>query len=167
MGLKGYRVVLAGCFFAVLLILTSCSSSRSRVPDYEPTRIDEARGFNSNPRVIDISIPRPDYITSVREPGMLARLRLVRVFSQQSSAVGGTPEYRVFDIQPDSPYAMLGLMVGDVLVAVEGWVLFEPDRFPRYVQLLQFENSSELEIRRADEPLLLRISLTPPLAAEK
>jgi len=150
---------------AILFLTTATSCSRSLPPPpgpQEPVKIDEVRGYNPNAEVVEISIDRERFIASLREPQNLARIRLIKVFSHQSAAVGGTPEYRVFDILPDSPYAMLGLRVGDVLVAVQGWVLIDPDRFPPYVQMLQFENSTELEIRRENEPLLLRVNIAPP-----
>jgi len=148
----------------VLLASTACSS---KLPPpkglQEPVKLEAIRGYNPDPQVVEIEVNRQEYIDAVREPGMLSNIRLIRVFSHQSTTVGDAPEYRVFDIQPGSPYWLLGLRVGDVLVAVEGWVLIDPERFAPYVKMLQVENGTELEVRREDHPLLLRVTLVPPV----
>jgi type II secretory pathway component PulC len=69
--------------------------------------------------------------------------------------------HRVFDVRPKSIYTLMGIKNADILVAVDGYLVKKPEQFVSYVELLQNEDSSTIEILRGGESILLRYNLIP------
>jgi S1-C subfamily serine protease len=84
--------------------------------------------------------------------------RVVRVF-ERSATAAPYPIYRIFQVIPDSPFAQLGLKNGDVLVGAEDCVLASGDAFKKYVSLLQWEKSAEIELRREGKSVLIKAKI--------
>jgi type II secretory pathway component PulC len=96
-----------------------------------------------------------DALTRIRENP----IRLVPVFQSVSST--DSYEYRVFDINQDGVYALLGLENADIIVAANRYLIRNPAQFPSFVQLLAAENEAQIEIRRDGEARLHKYSFIP------
>lgn len=139
--------------FMALCVLCSCAPST----DVDEPRTPTQRPHNQAARVISIQVPRAEYAAAVRNIDMLRRLRLVEVVASEEVGRSIFPEYRLFNIEPKGPYALLGLVEGDILVSANDYVLNDPERFRRYVQVLMRESGETfIEIRRQGEELILR-----------
>lgn len=146
----GLSVIVLG--FAV----SACMTGTANRGDLPSRKIDDLRLAKPELKVVTRRVPRDRYLQAVENQTTLRSIRLVPILK---NAAGGTPipEYRVFDIQPDSAYTLLGLENADILVAAEGFVVLEPEIFPQYVSLLREQQNARIEIRRANQPLVLDV----------
>lgn len=81
-------------------------------------------------------------------------LRLVPVYSSTSSS--GLHEYKLFEVQLGSVYRLLDLQNGDVLIAAQGYVIPDPNRFPVYISLISKVPDPNIEIQRGGQAMMLR-----------
>jgi type II secretory pathway component PulC len=103
----------------------------------------------------ELVIPKQQLVAAIQNQGVGSSLRLIPILKGESLEGENFPEYRVFGIKPGSIFSMLGLQNADVLVAADGYVVRDPQTFPRFVGLLKDETSATIEIRREDRPLVL------------
>lgn len=137
--------------------LTGCFLQRT---PQQPKRIEEIR---PNPPIFksySLTIQRRDFKSQLGRVGENT-IRLVPVF--QSAVNPESFVHRVFDVRPKSVYTLMGLQNADILVAVDGYLVKKPEQFVSYVELLQNEDSSTIEILRGGESILLRYNLIPSL----
>lgn len=146
-------------FFVVLLLLsvsTGCSSFfMGRNENGEGVRLSQIRGEDTAAKSYRVKMSRK-VIERALEHGSVEDIRIVRIQrSMQSLAQIDVPEYRIFSLRERGPYRTLGLKNGDVLVAVEDYIVFDPWRFKRYVQMLPSQESAQIQIRRYGRPVIL------------
>jgi type II secretory pathway component PulC len=148
--------VLAAGFCGVAIFLSGCSMSSAP----SATKISEYRGGEpTNRETIERAVMRRDFQAAVERSQGADRLRLVPVFRRETAG-GGIPEYRLFDVGANTPYALLGLQTADILVAANDYLIYEPEGFRRYVRLLGGESAVTLEVVRSGKPTLLRTTFT-------
>jgi type II secretory pathway component PulC len=124
----------------------------------EPKFIEDIRPIPPVLKVNSYTIQRRD-LNEALERMSDAPIRLVPVYQSVSSTQ--TYEYRLFDVSPDGVYGLLGLENSDIIVAVDRYLLKNPNQFSAFVQLLANENDAMIEIRRGGEGRLLRYSFVP------
>lgn len=151
---------------ALCLASTSCSLHSRSTDGGKGTGIllEEVQGAPTDLRPIDISVQRALYKRALAQPSSLQQIRIVRIYSHDPMMAQTVPAYRIFDIIPGGVYDQLGLQAGDTLLAVNGWILFDADKFAAFASLLEYSNEASLELRRGDEAVKLQISLLPKLA---
>ncbi len=69
----------------------------------------------------------------------------------------------MFDVTPDSVYALLGLENSDIIVAADKYLIKNQAQFPAFMRLLQNENEATIEIRRGGEARLLKYTFVPTI----
>ncbi len=131
-----------------VLLFTGCSASDGGA------KLASLRPDNSGMKTFDSTISRKAYIDRLSQPS-LNTIRLVEIFKGGSSK-GSPPEYRLFSIQPMGVYALLGIKNNDVLVAANEFVVRQPKQFLAFTELLQNEKSATIELRRQNNPILMR-----------
>jgi type II secretory pathway component PulC len=88
---------------------------------------------------------------------LLERVRAIQLLKTDNLG-DGLPEYRIFDIKEGSPYDLVGMKNADVLVGLNDYPIDEASKIPKFMYLLQGENSGLIEVRRQGKPILLKIS---------
>jgi type II secretory pathway component PulC len=124
----------------------------------EPKFIEDIRPIPPILKVTSYTIQRRD-LSEALERVADAPIRLVPVYQSVSSTQ--TYEYRLFDVSPDGVYGLLGLENSDVIIAVDRYLLKNPNQFAAFVRLLTNENEATIEIRRGGEGRLLKYSFVP------
>lgn len=145
-----------------LLPIITCTGCFLQKTSQQPKRIEDIR---PNPPIFksySLTIQRKDFKSQLGRTGENT-IRLVPVF--QSAVNPESFVHRVFDVRPKSVYTLMGIQNADILVAVDGFLVKKPEQFVSYVELLQNEDSSTIEILRGGESILLRYNLIPSLKA--
>ena len=140
------------------LVVTAALVGCSKTTRVEPKFIDEIRPVPPTHKVISYTIQRRDLrdaLTRLRE----SPIRLVPVFQSLTSTE--SYEYRIFDIDSEGVYGLLGLENSDIIVAANRYLIRDPKQFPLFVQLLEGEDQAVIEIRRDGEARLLKYSFIP------
>lgn len=130
----------------------------------EPKYIEEIRPVAPTHKVISYTIQRNDLrdaLTRLRE----SPIRLVPVFQSVTSTE--SYEYRVFDIDSNGVYGLLGLENSDIIVAANRYLIRDPKQFPVFVQLLETVDQANIEIRRDGEARLLKYSFVPSIGSSR
>lgn len=156
------KVLSRAVVFLVCLLLLGCAgirgsgSASDRLRDRKGSvRLSELAAVGQPHRESSVSINRKDYLEALGKRGLLRRVRIVEVFAKAEDS-GKVPEYRFFDIHPESAYALLGLANADILMAADDYVVFDPDQFRAYVEVVAKQPGGFIQVRRAGEVLVLR-----------
>ena len=143
--------------FSLMLVgLAGCGNRSYQGPKF----IDDIRPISPALKVSSYTIQRRDLrsaLTRITENP----IRLVPVFQSVSS--GESYEYRIFDINDDGVYALLGLENFDIVIAANRYLIKNPGQFPAFVQLLANENEAQIEIRRGGEARLHKYTFVPAI----
>lgn len=150
----------------VLLVLVSCFGfgctsgffSDSGTIDRPVKYSDVFPNYKNSVRSLPLEVDRTALTRLATAPKKLQRIRLVPLVPHDSNF--RLPQYRLFDIQSDGPYYLLGLRNGDVLLAVQDLILYEDTAFPRYVAALPGERESRFLIIRGSDILELQVTIT-------
>jgi type II secretory pathway component PulC len=134
-----------------VLILTACSTAK----DTRVLKLSSIRGESPGTAVVTRTISKELYAKSINNQTAMQRMRLVPILIN-SKAPGSLPEYRLFDILPDSAASVLGLKNADVLVAANDFVIYDPPKFKTYLALLKNEKEAFIEIRREGQPIIFK-----------
>ena len=149
---KVYRFTHATLCLVIVSVLIGCTAGNS--DDSLRARLLPPP---TNIKIVEQNITREDYrVAAAAEDS--ARIRLVPI-TRSARDETGFPEYRLFSIVQGSPYALLGLKNGDVLVTVQGYTLVDSSTFAQYAKLLISENEARLIIRRSGEMMELRTKI--------
>ncbi|MCO6430221.1 MAG: hypothetical protein J5J00_05120 [Deltaproteobacteria bacterium] len=149
---KTYRLRLFHTFFLVLLAAVAGGCHKRAAL---PTEIAKIRGVPPNIKTVEMTISRQTYRDTLKQPDKLTRMRVIPLVARAEEA-SAVPEYRLFSIYEGSPAELLGLQNADVLVAANGFIIYEPAKFKAYLALLQNESQATIEVRRSGQPLLLK-----------
>lgn len=142
---------------ALMVLLVACIACSSRAPQ-APKFIDDIRPVAPMRKEVSYSIQRRDFDSALVRSAEFP-VRLVPVYATVSSRE--SYEYRIFDLKPGSPYALLGLENSDIIVAANGYLIKRPDQFSTFIQLLARENEASIEIRRMGEARLFKYAFLP------
>ncbi len=103
-----------------------------------------------------VSVDREEFRQTLANPAAVNSVRLVEIYQGESESEPLVPRYRVFGVRFDSPYYLLGLRNGDILLSASGYIISEASKFKPYVSLLGNEKQVEIEVVREQQGLLLR-----------
>jgi len=145
-----------GMLVTVVMLLGSVGCGSQRIP--EPKFIEDIRPIPPALKVNSFTIQRRDLQAAIARMADTP-IRLVPVYQTVSSTE--SYEYRVFDVTPDSVYALMGIENSDILVAVDRYLVKNPAQFPAFVRLLGNENEASIEMRRGGEARLIKYSFVP------
>ena len=139
-----------------LVLLAACSSMSPK----EERRLSVLRPESVNLHPKEIVIARSRIKKALADDASIEKLRVVQIFSRVSANGNSLPRYRLFDIDPDSIYQLLGLQNADILVGVNDRVVVNPDIFKVVVRYFIDEKDPQIEIERGGTPLLFKYSIT-------
>ena len=129
-----------------LLVMTTVGCARR---SFRPiTQLSSVRPPTFVEKVINKKVSAAVLRSACEQTAAVQALRMVAVYQQVLSGQPGLPEYRLFDVRKQSPYAVVGLETADVLLAANDYVLYEPEKFRTYVCLLAAEKTGWMNIRR-------------------
>ena len=152
---RGIVIVLFG------LALSSCSGIRPSSDDFQAERRLSSLKSGAVPaREVRAEVSRSRLQSALEQPGAVNAIRLVSTFRRAEASPSGAPEYRLFDIQPDSPYALLGLRNADVLIGVNDYAVTNPQGFRQFVQAVVREPGVTFALRREERPFTLAVAFT-------
>lgn len=138
-----------------LVSLSACTRSTQ----VEPLKLTEVVGPKRQVDVIENQFTLVQYDTALAKRGTSSRIRLVRIFGNAMTVNSVLPEYRVFNVRPDSIYNMIGLKNGDILVAANDYVVQDPNQFDQYLEIVRTDPAPYVEIRRDGRPTLLKFTI--------
>jgi hypothetical protein len=142
------RVLYLGC----IVLLANCETSPPK-----PEMIwSKARPEVAGLAVTEVKIPKVVYQASLADQSLLNRMRPIPIYAGTDSSSSSIPEYRLFDIVPGSPAYTLGLRTGDVLLAANDFIIYEPAVFAQYLTLLGTVNTATINIRRNETPIMFK-----------
>ncbi|MDC0358366.1 PDZ domain-containing protein [Oligoflexia bacterium] len=153
------------CVLLLVLVasfaFSGCESLRSWRPGRpgsqgDGVQLKDLRAAPTDLLVREVTLKQSKLADSIKTGNAVDKIRLVQVFQRVSEQQDEYPAYRMFGIVPGGPYQLLGLRNGDVLIAANDWVLFEPQKFKQYVFLLQKEQAAQIEIQREGRPILFK-----------
>lgn len=121
-----------------------------------PARLDPQKPPRPGTPEQSITVSRSALQRSLSQRLYNDQLRIVQVYRRNEEFANIAPEYRLFQVHPQSAYALLGLQEADVLVAASGYIIQTPELFREYVRLLPQEQNAMIEVRRLADPLVLR-----------
>ena len=147
-------VVRMGCVVLLLIGVVGCGIQRNKDPKF----IEDIRPIPPALKVNSFTIQRRDLQQAIARLADTP-IRLVPVYQTVSSTE--SYEYRVFDVTPDSVYALMGIENSDIIVAADRYLIKNPAQFPAFVRLLGSENEATIEIRRGGEARLMKYSFVP------
>lgn len=147
----------------LLLLITVCftvSCSHFRRGEAAPkgaVLIDSRRKTPVDRQTVVIHV-RYDDIKKAQSNTELNKMRVIPiVLSVAQSNGSAAPEYRLFfDNKKGGLFNLLGLQNADVLIAANGYVVFNPNQFLRYLASLPFNDGTFIEIIRNEKSLLLQ-----------
>lgn len=106
------------------------------------------------------TVGRKALIATFVHPELNSKIRLVQTYQKSDEAPGNEPRYRLFDIRSGSAYELVGLENGDLLLGVNGRLVFNPAKFPVFIQLLAQEQRASIQLVRAEKPMNLSLYVT-------
>jgi type II secretory pathway component PulC len=146
--------VCSNCLVVLILsMVTGCSFRKGTAPESK-SPLSQVRSAPANMEEQNVTVSRDEYQRALQSRNLVEAIRLVPTLRSDGSTL---PEWRLFSIQPGSPYALLGLRNSDVLVSAEDYAIYDAYRFPLYIKLLESRPSGTIEIRREEQPILLQV----------
>jgi len=121
-------------------------------------QIDTLRGSTPPERNTQIIPIRLEDLRRAQSNTDINRLRILKITmaANEAASQDPIPQYRIFDVREDSVGELLGIENADVLVAANGYIVYHPDQFMRYLASLPISTGTFIEIRREGRPLLLK-----------
>lgn len=147
-----FMQIIKSLLYFVVLLFCACSSMQGS----DDQELQKIRGIlPPNVQIVERNVYRKEYVDRVDNGGAFNNARFVEVYGR-IGAIG--PEYRFFNVQPESIYASLGIENADVLVAANGYFVPSREVFWQYLILLKNEKKAEIELVRNGQPLLMKIN---------
>jgi type II secretory pathway component PulC len=142
--------------FCALALLSGCSARDAQ----GPVLLSSVRQPSALRSEDVITIPRTQVIEVLDSKRSINFIRLVQIFARHPEPSRVLPQYRMFNIRPGSIGDLLGLENGDILVAANDYVVFDPNKFQQYLELFRIEKDPFIEIIREGKPMVFRYQLT-------
>lgn len=140
-----------------LVLLSGCGFMNSERP--VPKRWAELRGPARPSHEVQVVLSRDEYRRAVEDLQSLSAMRMVQILEPGQTDDLAPPQYRLFNVLPGSAFDMIGLKNTDILVAANDYILYDPQRFTTFMQLIAEEDEASIEIRRGAQPMLFSIHL--------
>jgi hypothetical protein len=139
--------------FIFAVTFTGCINLFGNNRDTKLT-LSEVRQVAPDREIVQIELNRNDLKAAINNTGLLYKVRLIPILKSELNKEP-YPEYRVFDIDAKSAYALLQLQNTDIIVGANDFIIKDPSVFPQYVSLLANEKTGTIEIVREGKTLLL------------
>lgn len=106
--------------------------------------------------IVELPISRKQLQERISSAHALNQVRLVEVYNG-----GGDrpPRYRLFDVKRGSVCELLGLSNADVIVALDQYYFYKPEKFGAYIELMQKLKNASITIEKNGQPLLMRYKI--------
>lgn len=105
-------------------------------------------------RVEERRISKKKFVDSLRQGEGSNEVRLVSVFRREGQQL---PQYRIFDVHSGSAYQLLGLEDGDILLAANDRIIYDPSGFRTFVvEYLKGQSEASLTLQRGGVTSLVR-----------
>ncbi|RMG44531.1 MAG: hypothetical protein D6719_01645 [Candidatus Dadabacteria bacterium] len=145
----------------LMLLPGGCSTkpklnSTLRASQRHGVKLSEVRTVPANLLKKRMVISRAEYRKALALGERVNRLRMVQIFARSEDRLSQYPYYRILRVSKNSVYHMLGLRSGDLVMAADDYVIFDPQVFWKFVVLLQYEKSATIEIVRAGRGILFQ-----------
>lgn len=132
----------------VAALISGCSGTAS------PPLLFSQQPGGGHQKVEEISISKKKFISSLTQGDGVNDVRLVEVYRRERKQF---PQYRIFDIRKGSPYQLLGLEDGDIILAADDHIIYEPAGFRTFVvQYLRSRPTASLTVSRGGVTALRR-----------
>lgn len=109
-------------------------------------------------KIVELVVARADLVSRLKN-GAANRIRVIPTYSRSTDQGNGYPRYRLFDVEPEGPYYLLGLRDADILIAAHDYVVLDPRALPTYVTLLTNEDHTSLQLLRNGEAMVLKVKI--------
>ncbi|RIL08294.1 MAG: hypothetical protein DCC75_09285 [Proteobacteria bacterium] len=119
-------------------------------------KITNFRPTPANLEIQELTISRRSLKEALERAAINKKVRVVPVFNSSAAAEANIPQYRLFEVAPESAYHLLGLRNADVMVAANERIIVNSFIVPTFVQLLPAEQTAQIEIRREERPILFK-----------
>jgi type II secretory pathway component PulC len=143
-------------FFCALTLLSGCVARDST----GPVLLSSVRQPSALRTEDVITLPRSQVVEVLDSKRSINFIRLVQIFARHPEPSRVLPQYRMFNIRPGSIGDLLGFQNGDILVAANDYVVFDPNKFQQYLELFRIEKDPFIEIIRDGRPIVYRYKLT-------
>jgi type II secretory pathway component PulC len=117
------------------------------------------RGELPGTEIVELQISRAEFDKASARQEINSKARIIQIF-KGSSIASGIPEYRLMGIEPGSIYYLLGLRTADILLGAHDRIIVNPGVFKDYIVALKSTDSSSIEIRRSEQPLLIKLQFS-------
>jgi type II secretory pathway component PulC len=120
-----------------------------------PSRYSEQLG-GGHQRVEDHAVSKKKFLATLRQGEGANEVRLVSVFRREGQQL---PQYRIFDVRAGSAYQLLGLEDGDIILAANDHIIYDPGGFRTFViDYMKEQSSATLTVSRGGVASLYRYS---------
>lgn len=149
-------IVLNVILFSLVTFVVGCSSSGGG----SGRKLSELRTPPAEMQKVEKEISKSEFKEALGRSVDNATLRVIEVFYGAGQFNPPYPHYRIFGIGAGSVYELLGVENGDVLVALNGYIVANPNVFAQYVSLLTKEEGAEIEVIRQMKPTTITIKFS-------
>ncbi|MEZ4754847.1 MAG: hypothetical protein R3A13_11170 [Bdellovibrionota bacterium] len=144
--------------FLILMLVSACSSLNSLTSSTsDPQQLNLKRPSDPGSQIQEVLLNRKEFLEIYAKDDGRNKARLVKIFTRALNSEP-YPEYRLFEIQPNSVYNMLKLQSADILISAENVAFATPDKFFGYINLLKSLDKGQIEIRRHDKSIVYQYS---------
>ncbi|NDC37654.1 MAG: hypothetical protein EBZ48_06330 [Proteobacteria bacterium] len=133
------------------VVIGGCSARQEELP----SRYSEVIG-GGHQKVEERRVSKAKFLATLKQGEGSNEVRLVSVFRREGQRL---PQYRIFDVRPGSAYQLLGLEDGDLLLAADDRIVYDPAGFRTFVvEYLKGQSSATITISRGGVTSLYRYS---------
>lgn len=143
--------------FLVLCMLAvgGCSVFSKRHSRFDGEEVLLSQLLPEQPKVIKRTIPEGKLEDAIQRSIGNRRMRVVRIYRRNS--IQSIPEHRVFDVTKGSPFDIIGLRSGDIILGVNDRLILEPAVMELYPQAVLQDKTSTITFNRNDELFQIKV----------
>ena len=142
---------------SILIFCLAACTALSKGHESGAVLLDSVRVKPADIREIPVTVDYAALRQAQSNYDLNSPLRIVKLVLSASPGSGEVlPQYRLFEVRKGSIADVLGLQTADVLVGANGYVVYNPEQFKRYMMSIPVPTGTYIEIRREGRPLFLR-----------
>jgi type II secretory pathway component PulC len=139
---------------AYMMSLSGCTTFSSEPATLQAVKLELVNPNYKTQEETKVVVSKDDIRRALAGNSPVGSTRLIELVYRPDEAKP-YPEYRIFGIQKDSIYEVLGLEDSDIIVAANGYILPNSRVFPSFLELLPKQENASIFIRREGKPILL------------
>jgi hypothetical protein len=143
----------------ITMLLSGCSLLKKNKVDTASYKLKDYNVAFSSQVATDISINKNKLIEAIAITEGKPEIRTVELL-YRSGESKPYPEYRIFGVEAESVYDLLGLQDADVIVAADGYILSQGAKFAAFVKLLPSLSEATIHFRRGRKPYVYKYKIT-------